>query len=565
MCGTPLPHRPITAPGAQSTLNFTRVPVDLQQTGRERTASGPDRGTAVLETPAAPGHGAPTSEPAPAKDARPPRSPSAPVPPADQPKELVPDVPLDEYVQRFRYEPPQEPAEVTMRGETPVARGDARTPTPAAGKPEAPPTAAPAVRPADNILASSSAAEVKPPVGAAPVAPMDVDTRLGLEPESAAEARIARPRFLDVNQPLKETPPAVPAGPTTIGGPSFLGLSDAPPAASEARIADDQPRTSHWRAWFAVAVVLVLVGLGLLEWRAQRNQTDNGPVEVIRAKIHNLRYGATPQNGQAAPAEPAGSDANAKPEMQVQEQPKPAATGSANPGSAAQPATAPTGNQSSPSSTASGQAPQNNVAAPAASAAAQNNSAAAQNPPATSAQNNPTPTPPPSKKAASDNASSTQSAAAAKPKPKRAAEDADEQPSADREAVPGAEEMAKAKDASDSAAAAAWLWKATAKGNPDAPVQLANMYIRGDGVPRSCEQALVLLKTAAEKENAPARNRLASMYATGSCVQRDRVEAYRWLSSALAADPNSQWAQQNRELIWLQMTPDERAAAEKYR
>ena len=91
------------------------------------------------------------------------------------------------------------------------------------------------------------------------------------------------------------------------------------------------------------------------------------------------------------------------------------------------------------------------------------------------------------------------------------------------------------------------------------------MYIKGSGVPRSCEQALVLLKTAAEKENALARNRLASMYATGNCVQRNRVEAYHWLSSALAANPDSQWAQQNRDLIWNQMTPDEQAAAQKYR
>ena len=125
--------------------------------------------------------------------------------------------------------------------------------------------------------------------------------------------------------------------------------------------------------------------------------------------------------------------------------------------------------------------------------------------------------------------------------------------------------MAKAKDASDATAAAAWLWKATAKGNPEAPVQLADMYIKGNGVPRSCEQAVVLLKTAAEKENALARNRLASMYATGNCVQRNRVEAYRWLSSALAANPDSQWAQQNRDIIWNQMTPDEQAAAQKYR
>ena len=122
----------------------------------------------------------------------------------------------------------------------------------------------------------------------------------------------------------------------------------------------------------------------------------------------------------------------------------------------------------------------------------------------------------------------------------------------------GAEEMAKANNASDSAAEAAWLWKATAKGNPDAPVRLADMYAKGDGVPRSCEQAMVLLKTAATKQNALARNRLASMYSSGTCVQRNRVEAYRWLVSALDANPNSDWARQNRTLLWQQMTPEER-------
>jgi hypothetical protein len=41
-------------------------------------------------------------------------------------------------------------------------------------------------------------------------------------------------------------------------------------------------------------------------------------------------------------------------------------------------------------------------------------------------------------------------------------------------------------------------------------------------------------------------------------VQRDRVQAYRWLRSALAVDPTNYWSQQNRDLIWRQMTPEER-------
>lgn len=35
MCGTPLPHRPLTAPGAQSTLSMTRVPMEQGSTLRQ--------------------------------------------------------------------------------------------------------------------------------------------------------------------------------------------------------------------------------------------------------------------------------------------------------------------------------------------------------------------------------------------------------------------------------------------------------------------------------------------------------------------------------------------------
>jgi Sel1 repeat-containing protein len=106
------------------------------------------------------------------------------------------------------------------------------------------------------------------------------------------------------------------------------------------------------------------------------------------------------------------------------------------------------------------------------------------------------------------------------------------------------------------------LERAMTKGDPDAPIRLANMYFTGEGVPQSCEEALSLLLTAASKPNVRARNRLASMYAVGICVQRDRVQAYRWLLSSLAVDPNDTWARQNRALTWRQMTPEERNIAD---
>jgi TPR repeat protein len=51
----------------------------------------------------------------------------------------------------------------------------------------------------------------------------------------------------------------------------------------------------------------------------------------------------------------------------------------------------------------------------------------------------------------------------------------------------------------NSAQAAQWLWKAVAKQNPTALVLLSDLYLRGDGVPKSCDQARILLVAAAKK------------------------------------------------------------------
>jgi len=77
----------------------------------------------------------------------------------------------------------------------------------------------------------------------------------------------------------------------------------------------------------------------------------------------------------------------------------------------------------------------------------------------------------------------------------------------------GAEEMATAAKylngapgvARDSGEAAQWLWKAVGKGNSTATIALSDLYLRGDGVPKDCDQARVLLDAAARKgENAAA-------------------------------------------------------------
>lgn len=603
MCGTPLPHRPLTTPGAQSTLNYTRVPVESGSPDQE---TGSSSATRTAARTAVPGNGSETTVTAPYGPAETPTQHAIPVAEEAPPKELVPDISLDEYVQRFRYEPPTDATEVTMRGDaSPNVEAHEAAATATGGKTLAEEESSSAETVQDPLDAEEIAfrnkveaalhskpsaiapAESKPeskvtrePPRFAPEpkiaesaspAAESLSSRLGVEPGTPTQERVQRPRFLDINEPTKENRPVANSGTSSIVGPSFLGLSDAPLIAAEgvsAETVEDEPTRSHWRGWLAVAMVLIVAALGFAQWRAQASQSGNGPLQMIRAKIDNWRHGSakppsTEPNAAVAPSSPA----NTSPTTQsAPESPSQSSAATNLP-----PATTPSAaTQGSPESNTPASTAQPSTAAtnPANSSPAQvpptvANSTPPPSPPAAKPSTNASSVPSPETPAAGSKTSGTSVDNSAVKSARRADTNASQPASGG--ATPGADEMAKAKDASDSAAAAAWLWKATAKGNPEAPVQLADMYIKGNGVPRSCEQAVVLLKTAAEKENALARNRLASMYATGNCVQRNRVEAYRWLSAALVANPNSQWAQQNRDLIWNQMTPDEQAAAQKYR
>ena len=505
MCGTPLPHRPLTTPGAQSTLSLTRVPQESGSSpASSRTAVSPEMPRANGDSPSAklPGDAGNAAAEAIA-DGQTSTSEA-------QPAELVPDIPLDQYLQSFHYQPPDEPDEIAMHGDASVHEQEA---APAENETVAPPAAS-EVTTLDDAVASAPAAKSKVPAIIEKVPPDTVESRLGLEPEAQEEVRSERPKFLDLDDLRDQSGPAT-SGTSIITGPSFLGLNDPPPTAKKRLPKPRKLRKSHWGAWSAVILILIFAGLGVMQYRSQVNHANNGPLEIAKAKVREWRQ-RIPALAVSEPA-PGGSDtANSKPVRP----PRPAPS-------------------SNPNETATDEAASSDL------------------PPSNSAEATSVSKPP---KAALTSPTSPVTTAAS-----GAGAGAANQEAAPKPSFAGAEEMTKAKNASDAAATAAWLWKATAKGNPDAPVQLADMYIDGQGVPRSCEQAMVLLKTAAEKDNARARNRLASMYATGSCVQRDRVQAYRWLSSALAANPHSDWAQQNRDLIWRQMTPDERAQAEKYR
>jgi len=68
----------------------------------------------------------------------------------------------------------------------------------------------------------------------------------------------------------------------------------------------------------------------------------------------------------------------------------------------------------------------------------------------------------------------------------------------------------------DSGEAAQWLWKAVRKRNVEATLALSDLYLRGDGVPKSCDQARLLLDAAARK-GAPAAAERLHQLETSNC------------------------------------------------
>jgi hypothetical protein len=86
----------------------------------------------------------------------------------------------------------------------------------------------------------------------------------------------------------------------------------------------------------------------------------------------------------------------------------------------------------------------------------------------------------------------------------------------------GAAELALAEDflngrthPRNTAEAAKYLWRAVGKENPSAILLLSDMYLAGDGVPRSCDQARLLLSAAAREGVPQAAEKLRDLLRSG--------------------------------------------------
>jgi TPR repeat protein len=90
----------------------------------------------------------------------------------------------------------------------------------------------------------------------------------------------------------------------------------------------------------------------------------------------------------------------------------------------------------------------------------------------------------------------------------------------------------------------------------------AQQYLQGSGgVRQNCEQGLIYLRAAAQKNDPEAAVQMGALYASGHCVQRDPVMAWRWFNSAREQEPSNQFIKANMDRLWAGMTEHERRQA----
>lgn len=307
---------------------------------------------------------------------------------------------------------------------------------------------------------------------------------------------------------------------TTVGGPSFLGLSSAESSnGGYSYLFQDEPERSHKGRWVFLLVLVALGGVVYAKWQPIRDY-------VVTTAISHSR-------------------------------PKPAAAQQTNPEAA--PAT-----QNAPTTTL-------------ASSDAQAPAISTENKPAANAENKPGANAkeglPEADKDAAAPANKGESAAAAGSNPpgtESKGTSGSKRP--DAKARPTAKDVASANEASEDVADAADEEEkpsATAARKTRAPqasdggelVSSGEKYLYGRGVARNCSQAVSYFNAAAAKQNPQAYSHLGALYATGECVPMDRAAAYAWFRRAYAKEPSNHYFEQNLTMLWREMTSNERQRA----
>jgi hypothetical protein len=310
-----------------------------------------------------------------------------------------------------------------------------------------------------------------------------------------------------------------------VGGPSFLGLGDDRTTDLD-YLLDDEPPRGHGRLY--LALLLLVLSAGLLAWHWQR---DGYPwAGLIRGTSANRTSASSVTAPPAAPTTTPATDSPALPPGNPAP-PEVQAAGSAAAGGVQTPATVP----------------------PAEGAPDPNAVAAAKPPDQTSEPaNTSTPAEPAAKAATAVPTMEPATKPAAAP-PTDAGEPDAAAPSSATEIVTPTRKPSAVKAAPTTPAASP----------EDRLVDEGEKYLYGRGVRPDCALAQRNLMIGARQSNPKAQTLLGAMYATGHCVSRDLPTAYRWFAKALHGDPGNSRVQRDLEVLWKQMTPEERLLAMK--
>jgi hypothetical protein len=294
---------------------------------------------------------------------------------------------------------------------------------------------------------------------------------------------------------------------STIGGPSFLGLSSDPQGDGE-YLLEDESSGSGLRRLVLLVVLLAIAGLIFVQWRASYHANPKSleppkpqPATVPRPQGMN---GPSPANAKttenAKNGTPAGSDAKTDPEAKTKDD----ATG-------IQPGT-PAGTKDARPSDG-----ETKIATAAEGVAAQSGKEERQ-------------------------------VALTSRHTKAKADDEVQDSSANEEASDQGQKGSDQKRSGGSAG----------REKPSIALVKAQRYLQGRGVRQNCEQGMMYLKAATQQNDPSAAVQMAALYASGHCVQQDRVKAYQWFSSAYSQEPDNQWIAKNMNQLWGQMTPQQR-------
>lgn len=293
-----------------------------------------------------------------------------------------------------------------------------------------------------------------------------------------------------------------------ITGPSFLGLGNDSDSEGEYLLEDESSRGSGVRKFILLVVLAAIVGLIFMQWRsslkANPKTPEPAPSSAPRGKATTPPSSPLPGQEQNQSSDPATVSAFSS-------------KNSDDPGKA--------GDTSSPSKNDQTEALKNVHDEGILPAATDTNRSE------TAKLND---SPKPESSASSESSKST-------------------------DAKPGGSTSNAAKaDASKSAVVDPATVDPATPARPSTALLRAQQFLQGRGVPQNCEQGLIYLRAAAQKNEPAAAVQMGALYSAGHCVRQDRVMAYRWFNSAHELQPANQWIQKSMDQLWSQMSEQER-------